>query len=220
MTRTPSTSPRRVTGLGLTLVLVATSLLLGSPSARAAPASAPEGWVWPVGTGDQPPRVARGFAPPAQRWEAGHRGVDLVAEAGTPVRAAGAGRVVYAGLLAGRGVVSVVHGELRTTYEPVQASVTTGQHVAAGDVVGSLQPQGHCVPVACLHWGLRRGEAYLDPLALVADRPVRLLPLGSASVRRTPGGSGPRVGLLVRGAQPLGGDVGVDLRRRERGVPE
>ncbi|MEO6502329.1 MAG: M23 family peptidase, partial [Jatrophihabitantaceae bacterium] len=34
-----------------------------------------------------------------------------------------------------------------------------------------------CAPAPCLHWGARRGEAYLDPMSLL--RPlgvVRLLP--------------------------------------------
>jgi hypothetical protein len=37
---------------------------------------------------------------------------------------------------------------------------------------------GHpgCPAAACLHWGLRRGEVYLDPMLLLGFR-VRLLPL-------------------------------------------
>ena len=98
------------------------------------------------------------------------------------VRAAGGGRVSYAGLLAGRGVVVVVHGDLRTTYEPVTASVTVGDQVAAGQGIGPLEA-GHagCPVAACLHWGLRRGEDYLDPVTLVDRGPARLLPLGGAT---------------------------------------
>jgi murein DD-endopeptidase MepM/ murein hydrolase activator NlpD len=98
------------------------------------------------------------------------------------VLAAGAGRVGYAGLLAGRGVVVVVHGELRTTYEPVVAEVAVGSAVAAGERIGTLEP-GHagCPAAACLHWGLRRGDSYLDPLRLVDRGPVRLLPLAARS---------------------------------------
>jgi murein DD-endopeptidase MepM/ murein hydrolase activator NlpD len=94
------------------------------------------------------------------------------------VLAAGAGQVSYAGLLAGRGVVVVQHGELRTTYEPVTAEVGVGQQVAADEPLGRLDA-GHagCPVVACLHWGLRRGEQYLDPLSLVGAGPVRLLPV-------------------------------------------
>jgi murein DD-endopeptidase MepM/ murein hydrolase activator NlpD len=130
---------------------------------------------WPVA----PPDVVRRFDPPPRPWLSGHRGVDLAAAPGAEVRAAGAGTVVFAGTVAGRGVVSVQHpGGLRTTYEPVTATVHTGETVAAGQVLGTLDA-GHpgCPAAACLHWGLRRGEQYLDPLALLGLGRVRLLPL-------------------------------------------
>ena len=80
--------------------------------------------------------------------------------------AAGDGVVVFAGMVAGRPVVSIDHaGGLRTTYEPVDPSVGAGQRVARGSPIGTLLA-GHagCPVEACLHWGLRRGETYLDPL--------------------------------------------------------
>lgn len=154
-------------------------------------------WTWPVAG---PREVSRPFAPPETRYASGHRGADLPAVPGAVVRAAGAGRVSYAGLLAGRGVVVVVHGDLRTTYEPVVASVAVGDVVAAGAPLGTLSA-GHagCPVSACLHWGLRRGDTYLDPVRLVEAGPVRLLPLGSGS-----GGSS-RSGL---GGPPAGPSVG------------
>jgi murein DD-endopeptidase MepM/ murein hydrolase activator NlpD len=82
-------------------------------------------------------------------------------------------------MVAGRPVVSVDHaGGLRTTYEPVDPSVGAGQAVARGSPLGSLLA-GHagCPAAACLHWGLRHGEDYLDPLALLTVPRVRLLPL-------------------------------------------
>jgi murein DD-endopeptidase MepM/ murein hydrolase activator NlpD len=89
--------------------------------------------------------------------------------------------VTYAGLLAGRGVVTVTHdGGLRTTYEPVTAEVVVGQQVTTGTVIGFLRDEGHasCRPgTACLHWGLLRGDTYLDPLALITQGRLRLLPL-------------------------------------------
>jgi hypothetical protein len=164
-------------------------ILTGATAALAAgadPASA-DPWTWPVGTAASPPVVVRPFAPPGQPWLAGHRGADLAADAGTTVRSAGAGVVSYAGGLAGRGVVAVVHGDLRTTYEPVTATVSVGQRVAVGEPLGRLEPRGHCVPAACLHWGLRRGDVYLDPLSLLSGGPARLLPLGDAALPATTG---------------------------------
>ncbi len=167
------------------LVLVLVSL--------AGPAAAEEGpWGWPLPGSS--PDVARPFAPPESRYGAGHRGVDLVATPGAPVLAAGAGRVSFAGLLAGRGVVVVVHGSLRTTYEPVTASVPVGASVALGDALGTLEP-GHlgCPAAACLHWGLRRGEQYLDPMRLVERGPVRLLPVGADRPAAAPPAAPPPV---------------------------
>ena len=140
-------------------------------------------WGWPLA--GRPP-VLRRFDPPASPYGPGHRGVDLGGAPGDLVLAAGPGTVVYAGVLAGRGVVSVQHPSgLRTTYEPLAVAVEQGETVSRGTVLGRLLA-GHsgCPWPACLHWGLRRGETYLDPLSLIRRGPVRLLPRHS----RDPGG--------------------------------
>ena len=119
------------------------------------------------------------FREPTHRFGPGHRGVDLAAEAGAAVLASAAGTVVFAGALAGRGVVSVQHPDgLRTTYEPVAAVVTRGTSVAAGTVLGSVVAGHRACRAACLHWGVRRERgSYLDPLLLLMPRHVRLLPV-------------------------------------------
>ena len=136
--------------------------------------------VWPL-TGSSPegrPTVVAGFDPPDSPWGSGHRGVDLLGSAGEPVHAALAGRITFAGTLAGRGVVVVDHGGMRTTYEPVQPSVHVGADVPTGGLIGTLQSGlSHCFPRTCLHWGLIRRDQYLDPLSLLGRAPVRLLPL-------------------------------------------
>ncbi|MDQ1723892.1 MAG: hypothetical protein QOG52_920 [Frankiaceae bacterium] len=129
-------------------------------------------WVWPV----QPPVVTRAFQPPPTPYAAGHRGLDLAAVAGQAVEAAGAGVVSFAGHVAGTGVVVVRHGVLRTTYEPVEPGVSVGQGVVAGDVLGHISG-GHLGCTVCLHFGLKRGEEYLDPMLLFARGPVRLIPV-------------------------------------------
>jgi murein DD-endopeptidase MepM/ murein hydrolase activator NlpD len=134
------------------------------------------GFRWPL---DGAPRVVRPFDPPAQPWLAGHRGVDLAATPGATVRAAGAGQVRFAGRIAGRPVVSVDHADgLRTTYEPVEPGVRAGDRVSAGSPIGQLAGvHPGCTVAGCLHWGLRRGDVYLDPLSLLGLGQVRLLPL-------------------------------------------
>jgi murein DD-endopeptidase MepM/ murein hydrolase activator NlpD len=141
------------------------------------------------------PIELRGFHPPTFRYGPGHRGVDLAAAAGEPVLAAGAGTVMFAGVVAGRGVVSLGHlGGLHTTYEPVSVTVTVGQRVSRGEQIATVQ-SGHpgCPVVVCLHWGAFRGpdatepgdadRQYVDPLRLVLTPRVRLLPIQNPSDR-------------------------------------
>ncbi|SFO84860.1 Peptidase family M23 [Amycolatopsis arida] len=121
---------------------------------------------WPL---SPDPPVTRNFDPPATSYGSGHRGVDLGAAPGQPVLAAGEGVVVFSGTLAGRGVVSIDHdGGLRTTYEPLVPGVVVGDQVFRGQVIGEVVT-GHpgCPAAACLHWGVRRGAEYLNPLRLV-----------------------------------------------------
>lgn len=141
---------------------------------------------WPLSGS---PTVVRAFEPPALPYGPGHRGVDLAAVPAAPVLAAGAGTVVFAGTVAGRGVVSVDHpGGLRTTYEPVSPTVSAGDHVARGEQIGTVLP-GHagCTATACLHWGVLHGPRhdrdYLDPLRLLAMARVRLLPVDGSPDR-------------------------------------
>jgi murein DD-endopeptidase MepM/ murein hydrolase activator NlpD len=143
---------------------------------QAAPVTPAGAWGWPTRA---PHHVARGFDPPPQPWLAGHRGVDLAGTAGEPVLAAGAGVVAFAGRVARVPVVSIRHPDgLLTTYEPVRTRLRAGDPVIMGQRIGRLVTVGsHCAPAACLHWGLRRGVDYLDPLALLHLNPVRLLPL-------------------------------------------
>ncbi|MFI7638195.1 peptidoglycan DD-metalloendopeptidase family protein [Nonomuraea sp. NPDC049400] len=162
--------PTRGALTALALLLTAAMILLPTAPARASPPT----WRWPL---DGHPRILRRFAPPPEPWLAGHRGVDLAAPTATPVLAAGPGTVRFAGPVAGKGVVTVEHeGGLRTTYLPVEASVRRGQPVASGARLGVIEAStGHCQE-SCLHWGLRRGTDYLDPLLLLGHAPIRLLP--------------------------------------------
>jgi murein DD-endopeptidase MepM/ murein hydrolase activator NlpD len=160
-------------------IVLTLGVILALPGALPARADG-DRLAWPM---RPPPAVVRGFDAPSPDWHPGHRGVDLAGAPGQAVYAAGAGTVVFAGLLAGRPIVSVAHpGGLRTSYEPVRAAVRAGQQVAAGTVLGELVA-GHpgCPAVACLHWGAMWGPAsaadYVDPLGLLESTPVRLKPL-------------------------------------------
>jgi murein DD-endopeptidase MepM/ murein hydrolase activator NlpD len=157
----------------LLLVAALLAVLAAAPGQARADGAGPA--VWPL----QPePTVVRPFDLPDDPWGAGHRGVDLLGRPGQEVHAALDGTVTFAGILAGRGVVVVDHGATRTTYEPVTPTVAVGASVPAGATIGTLAPgPNHCFPRTCLHWGLLRGEQYLDPLSLLGVGRVRLLPL-------------------------------------------
>jgi len=139
-----------------------------------------------VGTQVQPPlprplAVLQSFAPPLHAWAAGNRGVDLAAHAGERVSAATSGVVLYAGLLAGRGVISIRDGALRTTYEPVDPIVHAGDSIAAGQLIGYVSAAADACgpPGSCLHWGALESDLYVDPMSLLRTTRVRLLPIWS-----------------------------------------
>jgi hypothetical protein len=166
----------------LATVLACCALVLWPAAAAAAGVPTVPGWFVPP----LPPplKVLRSFAPPGEPWLAGNRGVDFAAVAGEPVFAAASGIVLYAGLIAGRGVVSVNHGALRTTYEPVDPLVSAGATVARGQLIGRVSGAADACgpPGGCLHWGAIEGDTYVDPMGLLVARPVRLLPIWSSGV--------------------------------------
>jgi murein DD-endopeptidase MepM/ murein hydrolase activator NlpD len=176
-TRDPSGSRSRVRAAAVsTLLALAVALGLHPVAAQA---SAPA-WRSPL----EPLVVVRGFDPPAGPYAPGHRGVDLGGSTDQPVLAASDGVVTFAGQVGGIHTISISHGTLRTTYQPVWlTTVQVGMAVAGGDVVGRLAPFGsHCVPAPCLHWGAIRGEEYVDPLGLLNPAPSRLLPYWHSEV--------------------------------------
>jgi len=188
--------------------LICTAAALIALLALAAPTSAlgaGRDWLWPLNP--VPPSVVRFFVLPEERWLPGHRGVDMLGETGQVVSAVAEGEVTFASPLAGRGVVVVRHGSLRSTYEPVSALVRVGEHVRAGQPLGTLQAiQSHCAPRTCLHLGIRRGEDYVDPLSLFGPLYVRLKPIGA-----TP--SPPSLPLQPSGAFPAGASKGPTVSR-------
>ena len=149
------------------------------PRARSTTGSAST-WQWPLVP--RPPVLRRFRAPPSP-WAAGHRGLDLAARPGDGVLAVASGRVTHRGTVAGRGTVTVLHdGGLRSTYEPLDPSVSVGDVVTAGQRLGVVRPgvgasASHCGSLVCLHLGARRDDAYVDPWPLLVRGRLALLPL-------------------------------------------
>jgi murein DD-endopeptidase MepM/ murein hydrolase activator NlpD len=169
----------------LIVALCTATVLLGLALAAAAPGSAgPPGAPPPAATYRLPLReaadVTRRFEQPPAPWAAGHRGIDLRSSIGADVLSPVAGVVTFAGAVGGRRVVTVTDAQgRRSSVEPLVPGVEAGALVAAGTRLGALALDGsHCVPDACLHWGVRVGADYIGPLALLPGAgPVVLLPL-------------------------------------------
>ena len=153
-------------------------------------AEAPPIDAWALGVRVPPLRMpmtgtmVRGFEAPAGPYGPGHRGVDLAAAVGERVGAPAAGRVVFAGPVAGRVWVSLlVAPGVLVTVGPLLDPVAAGRRVRALDPVGRLGP-GHD---GTLHLSLRVDGVYVDPLLYLVDRPrPRLAPLPEPGGRSGP----------------------------------
>ena len=170
---------------------------------------------WPTGGAVA---VLERFSPPAQRWLAGHRGVDLALAAGSPVMASYEGVVAFSGVVATKPVVSIDHSYppgLRTTYEPVVGIVKAGQSVRTGQVIGVLQAGHRSDGRDALHWGARFGrDRYIDPLSLLRRPRIVLKPLARAGEVAAGGiGDGVAPARLVSEAPRLGSKAPGSVRQ-------
>lgn len=131
-------------------------------------------FIWPV----HPAVVVKKFNGPAHRWEPGHRGVDIAAVEGTPLTAPASGFISFAGIVAGKSVVSIRHGRFTLTFEPAQTELPIGTPLVKGapfaTVVGLSD---HCTGV-CVHWGVKDAKRnYTDPARKVRKEKIVLKPL-------------------------------------------
>jgi murein DD-endopeptidase MepM/ murein hydrolase activator NlpD len=116
--------------------------------------------------------VVDAFRAPTNRFGPGNRGWEFATEGGEPVRAVADGVVAFAGEVAGRGVVSIVHPDgLRSSVTGLRVvSVTQGESVLRGQDIGVAAPG--------LHLGFRRNGEYLDPATIYgARRHAYLVPI-------------------------------------------
>lgn len=131
-------------------------------------------YVHPIAPG----QVTRRFDRLERNWHRGHRGVDLAAVPGTDVRSAADGVVYFSGKVNHQLSVSILHADgIRTTYGPLEeVTVQKGQQLRRGSIIGRLSPPTDQHPEPGLHWGAIRGKTYLNPLDLLAPRPIVLKP--------------------------------------------
>jgi len=182
MTTTARIRPRRFRAVEALLLTACLVLASPVPSARgdaggANPPSADDGavsmqdWQWPV----QPFRLARPFVAPPHEYGPGHRGVDLAVVRDDGVRSPAAGVVAFSGHVAGRGVLTIDHGDgLVSTLEPVDTDLEAGMPVAPGTSVGRVSTGGHAPP-GTVHFGVRLDGEYINPLVLLGGVPRAVL---------------------------------------------
>ena len=137
--------------LRVALFVAACLSVLAIPTPATAAPALPMPAGWPLRGA---PVVQRGFAPPALAWASGHRGIDLVAKPGEEILAAASGTVRFAGSIAGKTVVSIDHGSVRTTYEPVVSTLRVGERVELGQVIGCC-----CLAIAMAGSGWSRSRS-------------------------------------------------------------
>jgi len=166
-----------------TVVVLAAALAAGCSASRG-----PAGWagtpppnghfIWPTSGW-----VSSPFGP---RGGSKHDGIDIAAPEGTPIRAAAAGWVLYAGVLRGYGRVVILGHDYGLTSVYAHSRdifVSAGTRVQRGSVIASVGRTGRATGPN-LHFEIRRENVADDPLNYLPQR----LPAVLADARARPMG--------------------------------
>jgi murein DD-endopeptidase MepM/ murein hydrolase activator NlpD len=129
-----------------------------------------------------PGEVTDPFREPACTWCAGNRGIEYRVPAGTSVRAAASGRVVFAGVVVDVRylVVELASGWRHTYGHLASARLETGDVVFSNAIVGTAS--------GTFFFGLRIGDDYADPAPFLGEeaRRPRLVPTDATPARPAP----------------------------------
>jgi murein DD-endopeptidase MepM/ murein hydrolase activator NlpD len=120
------------------------------------------GLIWPVN--------GPVTSPFGMRWGRMHDGIDIGVPSGTPIHAAAAGTVIYAGWMEGYGNLVVLdHGNGLSTAYAHQSSIAVGygQAVTQGQVIGYVGSTGHSTGPH-LHFEVRVNGSPVDPLGYLS----------------------------------------------------
>ena len=158
----------RIRSVALVLAIV----LSLSGGAGDSPGVTEHPWRWPVAGARS---VTEPVRAPAHDYGAGHRGMDVAAGAAAEVRAPAAGVVAFRGVVVDRPLVTIDHGGGHvSTWEPVSSTLSPGDAVSAGEVIGVVAEGGHTASGA-LHVGVRLRGGYINPLPLFGDIPRAIM---------------------------------------------
>ncbi|NYG56803.1 peptidoglycan DD-metalloendopeptidase family protein [Nocardioides perillae] len=113
------------------------------------------------------------FGQSSSLWSSVHTGLDFAAPTGTPILSVARGTVAEAGWAGAYGERTVVVDADGTEFwycHQESTSVSPGEDVAAGEVIGTVGATGN-VTGPHLHLEVRpRGGAPVDPFVVMADR--------------------------------------------------
>jgi murein DD-endopeptidase MepM/ murein hydrolase activator NlpD len=123
-------------------------------------------------------RISSGYS--TARWHPvlhrvrAHRGIDFAAATGTPIKAAGAGRVIFRGVKGGYGnVVELSHSNgITTLYAHMSRfarEVAVGDHVAQGEVIGYVGMTG-LANGPHVHYEYRVNGVYKNPARVTVPK--------------------------------------------------
>ncbi len=136
--------------------------------ALALAAQSPVRFQWPA-----PGDIRRPFTPRGRRGS--HDGIDIPAPAGTAVRAAAPGKVLFAGLEPKTygNLVILEHGKgwFSAYAKMARVTVKKGEKVRAGTRIGLVGDTGS-TPGTELHFEIRRKMVPLDPLLMLPQSPI------------------------------------------------
>ncbi len=129
----------------------------GSGGGSTGDGSSSSGFIWPVSG-----VVTSGFG---WRWGRMHEGIDIAAPLGTPIRAAAAGRIIFAGVMSGYGNITIIdHGNgLATAYAHQSSFALSGGSVSQGTVIGYVGMTGNSTGPH-LHFEVRVNGSPVDPM--------------------------------------------------------
>jgi len=116
--------------------------------------------------------TGRRFHPILKRYRP-HHGIDYAAPSGTPVEAAGEGRVAFSGWKSGYGnFILVNHNSIYATgyghLRGIKKGIRPGRHVSQGEVIGYVGSTGISTGPH-LHYEVRKRGSLVNPLSIKAE---------------------------------------------------
>jgi murein DD-endopeptidase MepM/ murein hydrolase activator NlpD len=128
-----------------------------------------------------------------------HKGVDYAARSGTPIMAAGDGRVEYAGWKNGYGKTVIInHGQGRSTLYGHMSSINLkkGQSVSQGSTIGRVGSTGLATGPH-LHYEFRVGGKQVNPLNVTMPKPE---PLRGTEFAKFKSATAPSIAMMEQSA--------------------